>query len=71
MLTLQLPKESEEMLSFFAKKAGKDTNSFAKEAMLSLLEDMEDIYMADKAKAEILAGGKVYSWEEAKRELES
>ncbi len=48
MLTLQLPKEKEERLSFFAKEEGKDMNFLVKEAVLSFIEDLEDIHTAEK-----------------------
>ncbi len=49
MLAVQLPKKSEEILTFLAKQAGKSTTEYTEDAFFAFLEEMEDIYTAEKA----------------------
>ena len=56
----------EERLEALARKTGRTKTFYAREAILEHLEDLEDYYLAVEA---IQEPGRVYSAEEAKREL--
>ncbi|KMK52419.1 CopG family transcriptional regulator [[Actinobacillus] muris] len=49
MLALRLPEEIETRLQRLADETGRSKTFYAKEAILKYLEDMEDIFLADKA----------------------
>ena len=49
MLALRLPPEIEKRLSEIAKKTGRTKSFYAREAILTHLEDLEDAYLARKA----------------------
>ncbi len=66
MLAIRLDQEIESRLEQLAKKTGRTKTYYAREAILEHLEDMEDYYLA----VEVLQNpGKIYSTDEAKREL--
>jgi len=52
MLALRLPPEIEKRLAAIAKKTGRTKSFYAREAILTHLEDLEDLYQAQKALAE-------------------
>jgi RHH-type transcriptional regulator, rel operon repressor / antitoxin RelB len=52
MLALRLPKELEERLEFMAKKTGRTKSFFAREAIMDKIEELEDIYLLERAYAE-------------------
>jgi RHH-type rel operon transcriptional repressor/antitoxin RelB len=56
MLTIRLPDEIEKRLDLLAKATGRTKNLIAREAILEHLDDLEDIYLAEQALAEIHAG---------------
>ena len=58
MLAIRLPKEIELRLDFLAKATGRTKTFYAREAILAYLEDLEDIYLADKS-MKALKSGKV------------
>ncbi len=64
MLALRLPKELEERLQFMADKTGRTKSFFAREAILDKIEELEDIYLLEKALAE--SDGTTYSMEEVR-----
>lgn len=66
MLAIRLDQEVESRLERLAKKTGRTKTYYAREAILEHLEDMEDYYLAVEA---IQNPGKIYTSEEAKREL--
>jgi RHH-type rel operon transcriptional repressor/antitoxin RelB len=66
MLAIRLDREIENRLELLAKKTGRTKTYYAREAILEHLEDMEDYYLAVEA---IQHPGKLYTSEEAKREL--
>ena len=66
MLAIRLDPQIEERLEALAKKTGRTKTFYAREAILEHLEDLEDYYLAVEA---IQEPGRVYSAEEAKREL--
>jgi RHH-type transcriptional regulator, rel operon repressor / antitoxin RelB len=56
MLTIRLPDKIEKRLDRLAKRTGRTKTYYAREAILQHLEDLEDIYLAEKRIAEICAG---------------
>jgi len=46
MLALRLPPEIEDRLGDLAKRTGRSKSFYAREAILTYLEDMEDAYLA-------------------------
>ena len=66
MLAIRLDQEVESRLEQLAKKTGRTKTYYAREAILEHLEDMEDYYLAVET---LQKPGKIYSANEAKREL--
>lgn len=66
MLAIRLDQEIERRLESLAKKTGRTKTYYAREAILEHLEDMEDYYLAVET---IQNPGKLYTADEAKREL--
>jgi RHH-type rel operon transcriptional repressor/antitoxin RelB len=58
MLAIRLPKEIELRLDHLAKATGRTKTFYAREALLAYLDDLEDLYLADKA-MKALKSGKV------------
>jgi RHH-type rel operon transcriptional repressor/antitoxin RelB len=56
MLAIRLPKEIELRLDFLAKATGRTKTFYAREAILAYLEDLEDVYLADKSMKELKSG---------------
>lgn len=56
MLALRLPAEIEERLDSLAKETGRTKTYYATQAILKYLEDLEDIYHAEKVIEEIRSG---------------
>lgn len=70
MLAIRLPEEIENRLDVLAKATGRTKTFYAREAILEYLEDLEDLYLAEKVLADIQAGrSKTYSLDEVKKEL--
>lgn len=57
MLALRLPADVEARLEALAKRTGRSKSFYAREAILEHLEDLEDLYLAEEARAEHLASG--------------
>ena len=66
MLALRLPEDVEKRLASLAKKTGRTKSFYAREAILSHLEDLEDAYLAQRR---LRRGGKRVSLEELEAEL--
>ena len=66
MLAIRLAPQIEQRLERLAKKTGRTKTYYAREAILEHLEDLEDYYMPVEA---LQNPGRIYSAEEAKREL--
>ena len=49
MLWIQLPEDIEARLQHLAKQTGRSKSSYAREAIVEKIEDMEDIYLAEKS----------------------
>ena len=67
MLALRLPPDIEKRLAALAKKTGRSKSFYAREAILTHLEDLEDAYLAMKALEE---GGERIPLEEILKEHE-
>jgi RHH-type rel operon transcriptional repressor/antitoxin RelB len=64
MLAVRLPRGIEERLGSLAKRTGKTKSYYVRRAIVENLDDMEDVFLADKSKEEVLAGGEVFTHEE-------
>lgn len=56
MLAIRLPKEIENRLATLAKLTGRTKTFYAREAILRHLEELEDIYLAEKRREDVRAG---------------
>lgn len=56
MLALRLPPEIEERLAALAKATGRSKSYYAREAILQHLDDLEDVYLAERELEEVRAG---------------
>lgn len=56
MLAIRLPAEIESRLNALAKATGRTKTFYAREAILEHLDDLEDIYLAEKRLENIRAG---------------
>lgn len=56
MLAIRLPDEIEERLSALAQETGRTKTFYAREAILSYLDDLEDFFAADKRLIDLKEG---------------
>jgi RHH-type rel operon transcriptional repressor/antitoxin RelB len=56
MLAIRLPQSVERRLEKLARRTGRTKSFYAREAILQHLEDLEDIYLADRALERIRSG---------------
>jgi RHH-type rel operon transcriptional repressor/antitoxin RelB len=56
MLAIRLPEKIEARLDRLAKRTGRTKTYYAREAILRYLDDLEDIYFAEKELAAIRSG---------------
>jgi RHH-type rel operon transcriptional repressor/antitoxin RelB len=56
MLAIRLPAEIEDRLDALAKATGRTKTFYAREAILEYLDDLEDVYLAEKRLEVIRAG---------------
>ena len=56
MLAIRLPEQIEKRLARLAKRTGRTKTYYAREAILQYLDDLEDIYLAEKRMEEIESG---------------
>jgi RHH-type rel operon transcriptional repressor/antitoxin RelB len=56
MLAIRLPAEIEKRLEALAKATGRTKTFYAREAILEYIDDLEDIYLAEKRLENIRAG---------------
>lgn len=59
-ITIRLPEEIQERLLELSEKTGRSKSFYVREALVEYLEDMEDIYLADKTMADLKAK-KIYT----------
>ncbi|MEH6643717.1 DUF6290 family protein [Vreelandella glaciei] len=70
MLALRLPTEIEERLEALAKATGRTKSFYAREAILEHLDDLEDIYLAEKTLEQVRHGEMTtHSLDDVEREL--
>ncbi|MEW6501428.1 MAG: type II toxin-antitoxin system RelB family antitoxin [Thermodesulfobacteriota bacterium] len=71
MLTVRLPDELEARLNNLAKTTNRSKSFYVREALERALEDIEDIYLAEKRLENLKAGkSRTYTLEEVERELD-
>ena len=56
MLAIRLPQSVEKRLEKLARRTGRTKSFYAREAILQHLEDLEDLYLAERALERILSG---------------
>ena len=56
MLAIRLPSEIEDRLDALAKATGRTKTFYAREAILEYIDDLEDVYLAEKRLEDIRAG---------------
>lgn len=56
MLAIRLPAEIEKRLETLAKATGRTKTFYAREAILEYIDDLEDIYLAEKRLEDLRAG---------------
>ncbi|MFZ0817272.1 MAG: DUF6290 family protein [Candidatus Sulfotelmatobacter sp.] len=56
MLAIRLPEKIEKRLARLAKRTGRTKTYYAREAIMQHLDDLEDIYLAERALADIRSG---------------
>jgi RHH-type rel operon transcriptional repressor/antitoxin RelB len=56
MLALRLPVEIEARLDELARRTGRSKSFYAREAILAHLDDLEDVYLAEKRLEELRRG---------------
>lgn len=70
MLSVRLPPEIEQRLEVLAKATGRTKSYYVREAILEHLDDLEDIYMAERALTQVRRGEmKTQSLEDVERDL--
>jgi len=70
MLAVRLPEALDQRLTALAKKTGRPKSYYVREALTEHLDDLEDIYLADKAIEELRAGrSRTYTLDEVTVEL--
>lgn len=56
MLAIRLPEEIEQRLAELAKETGRTKTFYAREAILRYLDDLEDVYLAEKRLEDLKSG---------------
>jgi len=70
MLALRLPTDIEDRLATLAKETGRTKTFYATQAVIEYMEDLEDVYLAEKVLEEIKSGKqRTYSAQEVYKEL--
>ncbi len=68
--SVRLPEEAERRLDALARSTGRSKAFYIREAILEHLDDLEDIYLAEKRLEDLRAGrSRTYTLEEVEREL--
>jgi len=68
MLALRLPDDIEKRLDNLSKRTGRSKSFYAREAIIEHLEDLEDIYLAEKEVQKIRRGARTHSLEDVMKE---
>lgn len=70
MIAIRLPSEIEDRLDALAKATGRTKTFYVREAILEHLEDLEDLYLAEKSLIDIRAGrSRTHTLDEVERDL--
>ena len=70
MLEIELPADVEERLDRLAKATGRTKTFYAREAILEHLDDLEDLYLAERRLIDNRAGNsRTYTLDEVERQL--
>ena len=70
MLAIRLPADVEERLERLARATGRTKTFYAREAILEHLDDLEDLYLAERRLIDNRAGkSRTFTLEEVEREL--
>ncbi len=70
MLAIRLPAEVERRLEALAQATGRTKTFYAREAILEHLDDLEDLYLAERRLIDIRAGrSRTHTLEEVDRDL--
>jgi RHH-type rel operon transcriptional repressor/antitoxin RelB len=70
MLGIRLPAEIEQRLDKLAKKTGRTKTFYARQAILEYLDDLEDVYIAEKRLEDLRAGkSRTYTAKEVSKQL--
>ena len=56
MLSIRLPEDIEKRLETLARKTGRSKSFYARQAIVEKLEDLEDVYLAEKALERVRSG---------------
>jgi RHH-type rel operon transcriptional repressor/antitoxin RelB len=69
MANVRFNPEIQNRLAFLAKETGRTISYYIREAVESKIEDLEDIYLAEKALEDLKSGrSSVVKWDDIKRE---
>ncbi|UWH30582.1 ribbon-helix-helix protein, CopG family (plasmid) [Aeromonas veronii] len=70
MLAIRLPSDIEDRLAHLAKETGRTKTYYAREAILTYLEDLEDYYLADRVMERVRKGEEhLFSLDDVERDL--
>lgn len=70
MLAIRLPADIEDRLNQLAQSTGRTKTFYAREAIMEYLDDLEDIYLAEKRLEDIRSGlSKTVPLEQVERDL--
>lgn len=68
--SVRLPQELEDRLTALAAETGRSKAFYVRQAIIEYLDDLEDIYLAEKRLEEIRAGrSRTYTFEEVEDQL--
>ncbi len=69
MIAVRLPQDLENRLERLAKRTGRTKTFYVREAITEHLEDLEDMFLAEKELDKIQKGARTYSIDEVRTEL--
>jgi RHH-type rel operon transcriptional repressor/antitoxin RelB len=69
MIAVRMPADIEARLDRLAKRTGRTKTFYIREAVMEHLDDLEDLFLAEKELQKIKAGARTYSIEELRNEL--
>ena len=71
MAQVRLNEETQARLKHLAKETGRTISFYIREAIETHLENMEDVYLAEKVAEDIKSGkSELIEWEDIKKELD-